>query len=200
MRVLLVGATGTIGSEIAKALEGRHEVVAASRNSGVHVDIDDPESIVAMYREVGVVDAVICAAGSAVFAPLQQLGDDDFETSLRSKLMGSVNVVRFGIGSVRDGGSFALTTGILAQQPMPGGAAYAIVNAGLEGFVRVAALEMPRGIRVNAVSPDWISETLSTMGRDPAQGVPAHDAAKAYVEAIEGNDNGRIIAAVRAAV
>lgn len=193
MRVLLVGASGTIGTQIAEALEGRHEVLAASRHAGIRVDIVDPESIRAMYRQAGTVDAVICAAGSAAFKPLEQLSDADFAFSLESKLMGEVNVVRFGIGAVRDNGSFTITSGILAQQPAPGSAAVSLVNAGLEGFVRAAALEMPRGIRVNAVSPDWISETLLSMGQDPAHGVPAHEVAKAYVEALESSDNGRVI-------
>jgi NAD(P)-dependent dehydrogenase (short-subunit alcohol dehydrogenase family) len=192
MRILLVG-TGLIGSEIAKAVEGRHEVVKASRGAGVRVDITDSESIRAMYREVGKVDAVVIAAGGAVFKPLQELSDADFESSVRSKLMGQVNVVRYGIDAVRDGGSFTLTSGTLAQDPTVGGAMYSLVNAGLEGFTRAAALEMPRGIRVNAVSPGWISETLAAMGQDPSRGTPAREVAKAYVQAIEGHDNARVI-------
>jgi NAD(P)-dependent dehydrogenase (short-subunit alcohol dehydrogenase family) len=200
MRILLVGATGTIGSEIAKALQERHEVVAASRRSGIHVDIEDPSSVRSMYREAGTVDAVICAVGSAVFKPFEQLTDDDWAFSVRDKLLGNVTLVRHGIDSLRDGGSFTLTTGILAQQPVPGGAAYSLVNAALEGFVRAAALEMTRGIRINAVSPGWISETLAALGQDPSGGLPAREVAKAYVEAVEGRETGRIIAAERAAV
>lgn len=198
MRILLVGATGTIGTGIAKALEGRHEVIAASRNSGIHVDIEDPESIRNMYREAGTLDAVICAVGGAAFKPFDQLTDEDFAFSVRDKLLGNVNLVRYGFGSLRDGGSITLTSGTLAQQPAPGGAAYSLVNAGLEGFVRAAALEAPRGIRVNAVSPGWLSETLAAFGQDPSGGIPARDVGSFFVAAVEGRDTGRIIVAERA--
>ncbi len=197
MRILLIGATGTIGKEIAQILEVRHEVIPATRNSGIHVDIEDSVSIRKMYSQAGTLDAVICAVGSAVFKPFEQLTDEDFAFSVRDKLLGNVNVVRHGIGSLRDGGSFTLTTGTLAQEPAPAGAAYSTVNAGLEGFVRAAALEMPRGIRVNAVSPGWISETLAALGQDPSTGMPARQVAKFYLEAIEGRESGRIIAATR---
>ncbi len=99
-------------------------------------------------------------AGDAKFAPLTSLSDDDFTFSLRNKLMGQVNLVRYGMSAMRDGGSFTLTSGVLAQTPMVGSGAVSLVNAGLEGFVRAAALEAPRGIRVNVVSPPWVTETL----------------------------------------
>src|SRR5262245_33148207 len=97
MRILIVGATGTIGRQVAAALARDHEVVAASRRSNAAVDIEDPESIRAMYRTVGRVGAVVSAAGDAKFLPLAELTDGDFRYSLRNKLMGQVNLVRFGI-------------------------------------------------------------------------------------------------------
>lgn len=197
MRILLIGA-GTIGGAIADALQGQHEVLQASRRGKVKVDIAQPQSIKDMYAAVGLVDAVVVAAGEAAFAPLQQLTDQDFELSLRSKLMGQVNVVRYGLESVRDGGSFTLTSGVLAEQPARGAAAVSLVNAGLQGFVRSAALEMPRGIRVNVVSPGWISETLKSMGRDPSKGIPARDVAQAYVLAIDDHATGQVFNALPA--
>ena len=75
---------------------------------------------------------------------------------------------------------------------MPGGAAISLVNAGLEGFTRGAGLEAPRGIRVNCVSPPWVSETLTSMGMNPSGGLPAATVALSYVESVEGTANGRI--------
>ena len=198
MRILIIGATGTIGKEVTKALQERHEVIAATRHSGIHVDIADAKSIRAMYLEAGAVDAVVSVAGDAAFAPLAQLGDADFERSLTSKLMGQVNLVRHGLSVLREGGSFTLTSGILAQKPMPGSAAISLVNAGIEGFVRAAALELERGMRINAVSPGWVAETLSAMGQDPSGGTPAKDVAKAYVQSVEGTMNGTVITATNA--
>jgi NAD(P)-dependent dehydrogenase (short-subunit alcohol dehydrogenase family) len=198
MRILLVGATGTIGRAVATALRGRHDVIEASRHKArYHVDIADPDSIRSLYEDVGHVDAVVCAAGQAAWKPLAELTDADFAFSLRSKLMGQVNLVRVGVNWIRDGGSFTLTSGILAQQPSPGGAAASVVNAGVEAFARAAALELPRGLRINVVSPLWVSETLQAMGRDAAGGVPAADVARSYVESVEGTQTGVVIATAR---
>jgi NAD(P)-dependent dehydrogenase (short-subunit alcohol dehydrogenase family) len=193
MRILVVGATGTIGREIVKALAD-HEVVAAARKGAdVAVDIQDPQSIRAMYASLGKVDAVVSAAGSGGWGPLAQLTDEDFERSLRYKLMGQVNLVRYGFDNVRDSGSFTLTSGILGRAPMIGSAAISLVNSGLEGFARAAALEAPRGIRVNVVSPPWVSETLEEMGSDPSTGLPSAIVARAYVESVTGAQTGATI-------
>ena len=191
MRILVVGATGTIGRAVVAALSASNEVISASlRSTTVKVDIADPASIREMYRSVGRVNAVVCAAGQAKFAPLAQLSDADFQFCLDNKLMGQVNLVRFGFQHVEDGGSFTLTTGILAQAPMPGSAAISLVNAGVEGFIRAAALEAPRKIRVNAVSPPWVAETLQALKMDTSQGLPAIIVARAYVRSVTGTDTG----------
>lgn len=194
MRVMVIGATGTIGRSVVRALVGTHDVVAVSHHEGEErVDIDDPRSIQSLYQRVGAVDAVVCAAGRSAFKPFMELEDADYELGLRSKLMGQVNVVRYGLGTVRHGGSFTLTAGILARHPSPGSAATSLVNAALEGFVRAAALELPHGMRINAVSPPWVSETLAAMGQDPSAGSPAAEVAKAYVAAVDGSGTGRVI-------
>jgi NAD(P)-dependent dehydrogenase (short-subunit alcohol dehydrogenase family) len=194
MRVLVIGASGTIGSAVAAALEPRHEVLRASRSAGDHrVDITDRASIEALFAATGPVHAVVSAAGAVRFGPLPRLTDADFEFGLRSKLMGQANLVRIGVDHVLDEGSITLTTGLVARQPFPGGAMASMMNGALEAFVRAAALELPRGIRVNVVGPPWLKETLERMGRDPAPGLAAADVAVAYVEAVEGSRNGTFI-------
>jgi NAD(P)-dependent dehydrogenase (short-subunit alcohol dehydrogenase family) len=194
MRILIIGATGTIGRAVVRALSS-HELVLASRTEAPeHVDIADPASINALFGRIGTVDAIISAAGQARFIPFDQLSDDDFAFSLSNKLMGQVNVARFGMSFVSDGGSITLTSGILAQQPVPGSGAISLVNAGLEGFTRAAALEAPRGVRVNVVSPPWVSETLTAMGMDPSGGLPAAAVARSYVSSVTGSQTGSVIA------
>jgi NAD(P)-dependent dehydrogenase (short-subunit alcohol dehydrogenase family) len=194
MRILVIGATGTIGREIVRAIGTSHEVLEASRKgSPIAVDIRDVASIRAMYASAGPVDAVLCAAGSGAWKPLDQLTEEDFATSLGYKLMGQVNVIRYGLTSIADGGSIAVTSGVLSHSPMVGSAAITLVNAGLEGFVRAAALEAPRGIRVNVISPPWVSETLEEMGSDPSHGLPAAVVARSYVAAAEGKETGQVI-------
>jgi len=192
MRVLVVGASGTIGQAVVRALSRDHQVVQASRSrSEVKVDITDPDSIRRMYRTVGKIDAVVSAAGEGRFAPLEKLSDEDFRFTLASKLMGQVNLVRYGLEQVNDRGSFTLTTGILFEQPAPGSGAIAPVNGALIGFVRAAALELPRGIRINDCCPGWVAETLKAMGMDPKGGTPADVVARDYVAAVQGSMTGR---------
>ncbi len=194
MRILVVGATGTIGRAVVAALSPRHDIVPVTRrHSAITADLARPDSIRVLFQALGQVDAVVCAAGDAKFAPLDQLSDSDFQFSLDNKLLGQVNLVRYGFAHVRDGGSFTLTSGILARTPMPGSAAVSLVNSGLEGFTRAAALEAPRGIRVNAVSPPWVTETLQALGMDPSQGLPAASVARSYVESVEGKQTGAVL-------
>jgi len=194
MKIVVIGATGIIGRAVAKALSSNnHEVIGASRNSDVKVTIENPASVGALFDKVGEIDAVVSCAGSVVFKPLAELTDADYEFGFRSKLMGQVSVARFALERLRDGGSITVSTGILAMHPMVGSASISMVNAGLEGFVRAAALEMPRGLRINAISPPWIKETMVMYGMDPTPGLAAADAAKAYVAAVEGTYQGKII-------
>lgn len=194
MRILVIGVSGTIGKPVAEALAKGNEVVGVCRKSTpVPVDIRSVDSIKAMYSKLGKFDAVVCAAGSGAWKPLAKLTDDDFAMSLGYKLMGQVNVIRYGFDHVADGGSITVTSGILSKKPMPGSAAVSLLNAGLEGFVRAAALEAPRGIRVNVVSPPWVSETLAGMGSDPSAGLPAAVVAEAFVRSVTGKENGATI-------
>jgi NAD(P)-dependent dehydrogenase (short-subunit alcohol dehydrogenase family) len=183
VKIVVIGGTGTIGTAVSDALASRHEVVRVSRKGPVKADIEETASLKKLFELVKDVDAVVNCAGSAAFKPLAQLTDADFQLSSKSKLMGQVSLVRIAMNYVKDGGSITLTGGVLAHEPMRGGAAISMVNAGLEGFVTGAAIEMPRGIRLNLVSPPWISETLAALKMDPSGGIPAPACAKAYVAA-----------------
>jgi NAD(P)-dependent dehydrogenase (short-subunit alcohol dehydrogenase family) len=194
MRIVLIGATGTVGAAVGDALAKRgHQVIGASRKSGERVDIEDAATIRALFDRLKDIAAVVCCAGSARFEQITKLTDDDFSFSLQSKLMGQVNVVRIAKDRVKDGGSITLTSGILATRPMQGSSAISLVNAGLEGFVRAAGLEMTRGVRVNIVSPPWVKETLRARKMDDSNGLAADEVAKAYVAAVEGKSNGAVL-------
>lgn len=194
MKVLVVGGTGTIGSSVVEALADSHEVIVAGHTSGeVQVDLANRTSIDELYESVEPIDAVVSCAGEAAFGALSELTDDDFDVSLSNKLMGQVNLVRRGLEAVNENGAFTLTTGVLSQEPVEGSAAISLVNAGVEGFVRAAALEMPRGQRVNAVSPPWVKETLDAMGADFSPSMPAAQVAKAYRASVEGQESGIIL-------
>ena len=194
MKAIVIGASGTIGKAVVEALSARHEVVKVAHTRGdYHVDLASKDSIRQLFERVAPFDAMVSAAGAAKFGPLETLNDEDFTSSLSNKLMGQVNLVRVGMKYINEGGSFTLTSGVLASEPMPGSAAISLVNAGLEGFARAAALELPRGVRINVVSPPWVSETLAAMGQDSSTGMPAAQVAAAYVESVESRRTGEVL-------
>ena len=156
-KVLVIGAAGLIGAEVVKRL-GESECIRASRSSDERVDISDPKSIAALFDRIGEVDGIICTGGAARFKPWNQLTDDDWTFSLANKLLGQVNVVRYGAKSVRPGGAITLTTGLASQYPAPGSAVITTVNAAVDAFVRAVAAEPSISIRVNVVSPGWVSD------------------------------------------
>ena len=196
-RIAVIGATGTIGRRIVDRLDDVADVIPVSHTSTEHkVDLADTASIEALFETLGPVDHIVCAAGVAEFGPLEELSDADFATSLDNKLMGQINVVRVGRHALDDGGSITLTSGVLADDPMPGSAAISTANAGLEGFVRAAALELEGEARVNVVSPGWVSETLKAMGKNPADGTPAAEVARRYEDCISGDFTGEVVKAL----
>lgn len=194
MKIMIIGATGTIGSAVAALLGQSHDVIRVGNTRGdFRVDLSSKESIGALFDAVGPVDAVVNTAGVANFGPFAQLSDADFRLALDNKLMGQVNLVRLAHDRVTDGGSITLTSGVLAQQPMAGSVAISMVNGALESFVKAAALEIGDRIRLNAVSPVFVKETMEMMGMDGAHGLPAADTAKAYKAGIDGDGTGETL-------
>ncbi len=195
MRVLVVGASGTIGRAVVAELRERHEIVAAGRESGdVRVDITDKASIRAAFEAAGTIEAVVSAAGKVKFAPFAEMTEADYRIGLADKLMGQVNLVLIGREFIADGGSFTLTTGVLDSDPIRMGTSASMVNGAVNAFVVAAAIEMPRGLRINAVSPGVITEAMPDYapffrGFEP---VPAARAALAYAKSVEGAQTGQV--------
>jgi len=194
MKIVLIGANGTIGLAVRQELEQHHEVVSAGRReSDIYVDITSPDSIRDMYLSVGEVDAVISATGETYFGPLKELTPQTNDLSINSKLKGQVNLVLIGQHFIKDGGSFTLTTGIIMEDPIIGGTSGAMVGGAIKSFVESAAIELPRGIRINNVSPNVLVESMDKYGPyfqgfDP---VPGSKVAKAYVKSVEGAQTGK---------
>lgn len=194
MKVIVVGATGTLGSAITSDLKNDHEVVEVGFSEGdVQVDITDFGSIKAMYQKVGAFDALVSATGAVHFGPLPDITQEQWRLGLNNKLMGQINLVMEGAKHINDGGSFTLTAGIISRDPIRYGAAATTVCSALEGFAASAALELPRGIRVNAVSPTILEESVDLFGSAFAgsEPVPAAVAAKAFRKSVEGARSGQ---------
>lgn len=195
MNILLIGAQGTLGRAVAEELGPRHTLITAGRNSGdLRIDLTDRDSIAAALAQAGKLDAVISAAGNVAFGGLLELTPEQWEIGLRDKLMGQVNLALLAAPLLNDGGSITLTTGVLADDPIRYGASATLVNAGVEGFVRAAALELPRGLRINAVSPGVLQESMP--GYAPYfrgfEAVPAARAALGFSRSVEGAQTGQV--------
>ncbi len=191
MKILIVGANGLLGSGAVAALSKGNDIIQASRSGDVSVDLTDPNSIAAMYEQVGKVDAVISATGVVPFKILTELTLDDYRAGINDKVLGQVELVRQGLEYVTDGGSFTLTTGITERAPIPTGAVASLANGALESFVLAAATEMPRGMRINAVSPSVLVEAT---GYHPYfigfEQVTLKACGKAYAKSVNGKKNG----------
>ena len=194
MKILLIGANGTVGSAVDKELAQRHEVIRIGRSSGdFQVDISDSASIRALFEKTGKFDALVCAAGNVTFAPLAEMSSQSFALGLQDKLMGQVNLLLIGREFANDGASFTFTSGILNRDPIRTGASAALVNGAIDAFVKAAAIELPRGLRINSVSPNVLLEAMGSYapyfrGFKP---VPAADVALAYAKSVEGLQTGQ---------
>jgi len=196
MKILIIGGKGTIGKKVSKHFLKRHEVLIAGRNSGdIKVDIVDGDSIKAMFESIGKVDAIVCIAGEAKWKAFDSMTEEDFYIGLRSKLMGQVNLVRIGQRYLNAGGSFTLSTGILADHPVEMTTSAAMVNGGIHSFSKAASLEMKNGIRINVVSSGLVEDAIDKYeayfpGHNP---IPMTKVINGYVKSVEGKGTGEII-------
>lgn len=191
--ILLIGANGTIGKAAADLLEQGHHIIRVGHSQGDYtVDLSQKASIGKLLEEIETFDAVVCTGGVSRFGKLTDVSDEDFSFSIHNKLMGQINLVRAAVKQIPANSSITLTTGMLGQTPGPGTVPTATVNAALEGFVRAAALDLP-DIRINAVSPIFVTETAAKMGIDPPGTMSAAETAKAYEAAVEGEMTGKIL-------
>jgi NAD(P)-dependent dehydrogenase (short-subunit alcohol dehydrogenase family) len=160
MKIVIVGASGTMGSFLSNAFQKEHEIIKADRNNpDVRVDITSPESIENMYNTIGAFDALICTAGPTYVGPWKNLTDKEFRNGVNGKMMGQINLVLIGQHYINPKGSFTLITGAVTNEPQKNFANASATNAAVEGFVKAAAIELDKGIRINAISPTVIENS-----------------------------------------
>lgn len=196
MKIILIGASGDIGKAALAELGSRHEVIKVGRSSGdLLADISDRQSIVDMYEKAGNIDAVVCTAGNVHFGPLADFTEDQFMLGLSDKVMGQINVALVGINYISDNGSITLTSGVLDRDPIRMGAGAATANGALGGVVVGAAIEMPRGIRINVVSPGLLDVSEQRYGSyfPGHERVASERVGLAYTKSVEGPGTGKVI-------
>ena len=194
MRILIIGASGVIGSEITKALKENNHVITAGRTSSdVTIDITSLDSIQTALESIGELDAIVCAAGDVGFNTFEQLSQADWQKGINSRLMGQINLTQIGMKYLSHGGCITLTGGIIADHSIAQGASAATLNGAIEHFVRAVANELPNNQRINVVSPSVVTESLEMYGSyfPGFFSVDASNVAKYYVRSVFGIETGK---------
>lgn len=194
MKIIIVGATGTIGKHVVTALQKDHEIIQVGSKSGDYqLDITSPEAIKSFFEKVGKFDALISTAGDAHFGPLGEMADADFRKGIDSKLMGQINLVLLGQHYINPKGSFTLTSGSLAEDPVVLASSVSAINAGIDGFVRGAAIELDNGVRINSVSPTVVEDSPAYFPFFPGQiPVTMERVTSAYLKSVLGAQTGQV--------
>jgi NAD(P)-dependent dehydrogenase (short-subunit alcohol dehydrogenase family) len=199
MKIIVIGASGTIGKAVSKRLEkAGHEVIRVGRKSGdFQANIEDRASLAALYKNIGSFDAVVNASGDVAFAPLEKLGAKEWELSLGSKFLGQVQLVQEALPYIRERGSFTLVSGVLSETPIFAGVAASAVNRAIEGFAMAAAAELPKGLRINVISPTVLLESMPVYGDffPGFEPVPAEKVADAFLRSVNGVITGQVLKA-----
>ena len=195
--VILIGAQGKMGQAALSGL-GKHKVITASRSGegcDFQVDITSRESIERLYQNVGSFDAVVNTAGFCEYAPFGEMSDEQWQTTIQSKLMGQINLVNIGLNYINQGGSFTLISGILNIKPIPQAIADATTSGAIDTFVQCVAHELPRGIRINVVNPTVLEEAWDVYGEmmPGFQPVPGALVGKAFERSVDGFISGQVL-------
>ncbi|WP_458690746.1 SDR family oxidoreductase [Nocardia tengchongensis] len=170
---MVVGGGSGMGLAIADALlADGYEVVIVGRSaerladavrelgegkvSAVQADISDEEQVARVFETVGTVDHVISTAAdvAGTYGPIATFDFEHGRGFIETKLIGSMLLAKH--ARLTENGSLTFVSGIAAYRPAAGGAMVASVNAALEGLARALAVELAP-IRVNAVSPGWVT-------------------------------------------
>lgn len=195
MKIIIIGASGTIGKKVTEALQGKNEIITAGSKSGdFQLDITSPESIEAFYKQVGPFDALVSTTGSGHFGPLTSTTPADFKKGIESKLLGQVNLVLIGQHYINAKGSFTLTSGILAEDPVINGVNLGTINGGLNAFALAAAIELENGVRINVISPGVVEGSPGYFEYFPGHAPVTMDkVVNAYVKSVLGAITGQVI-------
>lgn len=197
MKIIIIGGNGTIGRAVAGKLKDEHNVIIAGTRTGdLTLDLCRRDSILSFFEKAGHFDALINAAGAAYLGPIQDLEEEHFKIGIESKLLGQINLVLIGQRYVNKGGSFTLTSGIVAEEPIHQGAAAMTVDAGVNAFVKAASAELANDVRINAVAPGVVEDSPHLHRYFPGHvPVSMEKVSMAYLKSVLGILNGEVIRA-----
>lgn len=197
MKIVVVGATGTIGRHVVEALKNDNQIISVGHQDGDYqIDMTNTKSIQNFFETIGSFDALIVTAGIAYFGPFDEMTEADFRLGIDSKLMGQINLVLIGKNYINPKGSFTLTSGTLSEDPVRFATAISTVNGAINSFVKASSVELENGVRINAVSPGVAEDSPSFHpffpGKEP---VSMKRLSMAYIKSTLGARTGQIFIA-----
>ncbi|MCL7762831.1 short chain dehydrogenase [Polaribacter sp. Z014] len=195
--IILIGANGKMGQAALTGL-GKHKIITAGRSADSYdfqVDITSEASLRKLYEDVGHFDAVVNTVGVCEYANFTEMTEEQWMSTILSKMMGQINIVRIGQEYIADKGSFTLITGILNTKPIPFAIADATTSGAIDTFVKCVAFEMPRGIRVNSINPTVLEEAWDVYGEmmPGFEPVPGRLVGKAFERSVDGFITGQVL-------
>jgi NAD(P)-dependent dehydrogenase (short-subunit alcohol dehydrogenase family) len=197
MKIVIVGASGTIGAALSAHLQSQgHTVIGISKNSAdIKVDMTDVKSMHEAFSQIGRFDALVVTAGTVAFNTFPNMSEQEWKLSLDNKLMGQVLLSQVALNYLSPKGSITLTSGVSSRDCIPQGCASTMVNGALEHFVMAASLEMPNNLRINIVNPTILEESVEQYGEffPGFAPVESQKVVMGYVKSICGVLNGQTI-------
>ena len=188
-RTLVLGGSGVLGSLIAAELRlrggsvvlaGRDRERLRQRAGSIAADVPSvicdlrvpahaPHAVATTIDLLGGIDGVVNAAGVVAFGPLAELDDDALEELMQTNLVGPLRIIRNSLPHMK-GGFVVNITGVVAEAPVSGMAAYSAVKAGLSAASAALGRELRRsGIHVLDARPPHTETGLATR---PIAGTP----------------------------
>lgn len=196
MKVLVIGASGTIGTAVYEDLRNDFDVFGASRNHPTHaLDINNRNQVATMLKTLVPLDGIVVCAGTTPFGPFESLDQATFEKGFQSKFIGQVNVVWEALNYLSPNGAVVLSSGILAREPILGSSCAAAVNGALEAFVMATAAEYLGRMRLNIVSASVVEDAMAYYGKTFQGFKPTSmsDLVVAYRRALTGPISGKTL-------
>jgi len=202
--VAVVGATGGLGSSICEVLAERGATVVRANRSGgavdVAVDLRDSTAgdqlVAAATNAHGRLDGVIVAAGIVAFGDLDAADDVVIEELFLTNTLGPLWLAKRTVGALRDSqGFFVNVSGVVAESPMPGMAAYSASKAGASAATEAIRREFRRSkVAVIDARPPHTETGLATRplaGEAPKMptGLQPRTVAERIVAGIEAGDS-----------
>jgi short-subunit dehydrogenase len=206
---LVTGATGGLGSEIARALvqRGASVVLTARRvevleplaaetgGRALACDLSDRDALVRLVEEAGPVDVLVANAANPGSGRIESFSVEEIDRALEVNLRAPMILTRLMCEGMaeRGGGHIVFISSLSGKAGTPRTSIYAATKFGLRGFAQGLREDLkPRGVGVSTVFPGFIRD--AGMFHDSGAKLPGYvgtktpqDVAAAVVKAIEGD-------------